>query len=231
MEILYKDRDILVCYKEAGLAVQNARPGCIDLESMLKNELRAGNPAGGVPYLAVVHRLDQPVSGILCFALNRETAAVLSRAVQDGSIEKTYHALCRPGPYIYKEKTELPQQGELVDFLLKEARTNLSRVVPEGTKGAKKAVLDYRLLKAENGKALYEIHLHTGRHHQIRVQLSHAHLPIVGDRKYGKAGPEAFDERRFPALCACRLVFTHPVTGERMEFSVQDGFSLNTEGI
>ncbi len=189
MKILYRDQDILVCYKEAGLAVQNARPGCMDLESMLRNELRLENPESGVPYLAVVHRLDQPVAGILCFARNRQAAL------------------------LYKEETDLPRQGRLTDYLIKDPKTNLSRVVSEGTKGARKAVLDYQLLQARQGEALYEIRLHTGRHHQIRVQLSHAHLPIAGDRKYGRNVSNSREKRSFPALCACRLTLLHPRTG------------------
>ena len=225
MKILYRDEDILVCYKEAGLAVQNARPGCMDLESMLRNELRLENPESGVPYLAVVHRLDQPVAGILCFARNRQAAAVLSREVQDGSMEKVYHALCLPEPLLYKEETDLPRQGRLTDYLIKDPKTNLSRVVSEGTKGARKAVLDYQLLQARQGEALYEIRLHTGRHHQIRVQLSHAHLPIAGDRKYGRNVSNPLEKRSFPALCACRLTLLHPRTGKKMIFSVEDGLT------
>ena len=98
----------------------------------------------------------------------------------------------------------------------------MSKVVPAGTKGAKKCELSYEVLREENGTCLLKIRLLTGRHHQIRLQLSHAGVPVVGDQKYGK--PE--EKGRSLALCACELAFRHPVTGEKMRFLEPPTFSL-----
>lgn len=222
MTIIYEDSDILVCHKEAGLPVQSARPGQKDLESMLLTYLREKEDADHVPYLAVVHRLDQPVEGLLVFARNKKAAAGLSRSVQDGRMKKTYRALCVPDRNFYKKVDDIPREGTLRDYLVKDSRTNLSRVAEPGTKGAREAVLDFRVLRAGDdsgtgGRVLLEINLHTGRHHQIRVQLSHAHLPIAGDRKYGNSETEL----PFPALCAYRIEFPHPRTGKRLSFVME----------
>ena len=138
--ILYEDKDILVCHKPAGLAVQNARIGAMDLESMLKNYISTKNP-GKMPYLAVVHRLDQPVEGILVFALNQKAAASLSSQMAGKDASKKYLAVTDRIP----ENTE----GILEDYLKKEPKGNVSSVVSKGTKGAKKARLAYKVLETE----------------------------------------------------------------------------------
>lgn len=213
-DILMEDRDILVVQKHAGMAVQNARMGQMDLEHALLNELAgraAQNPAGNtrmqIPYLAVVHRLDQPVEGVLVFAKNKEAAGKLGRQVQDGTMKKEYLAVC-------EGKMEKQGVRKLENYLYKDGKSNTSRVVKEGTKGAKKAVLEYEVLRAENDRSLVQIHLGTGRHHQIRVQFSYAGYPLCGDIKYGAK------EKGALALCAYRLSFCHPRTGKRMEFTV-----------
>lgn len=217
MNILYEDSQILVCYKESGLPVQTARLGDRDLESILKNYLR--EQTGKPPFLGVVHRLDQPVEGVLVFARTPQAAAGLSRQAADGGMKKVYHAVVRlPG--------EAAGEGTLTDYLLKDGKSNTSRIVPAQTKGAKRAELDYRILKvreweSERGDriALAQIRLHTGRHHQIRVQMADAGMPLLGDRKYGgiKEG-----EGRFPlALCAVSLDFIHPKTGKKMHVTCQ----------
>lgn len=228
MNIIYEDPDILVCHKEAGLAVQSARLGQKDLESMLLMYLRQKEKVDHVPYLSVVHRLDQPVEGLLVFARNKKAAAFLSQAVRDGGMKKTYRALCVPDRNFYKRKEDIPAEKTLRDYLVKDPRTNLSSVTAAGTKGAREAVLDFRIIPAGNnrwtaGRILLEISLHTGRHHQIRVQLANAHLPIAGDRKYGGIQPESENgDFRFPALCAYRLDFIHPGTGRKMTFVLDE---------
>lgn len=209
--ILYEDGEILVCHKPAGMAVQSARMGAMDLESALKNYLAAEKP-GEMPYLAVIHRLDQPVEGVLVFAKNPRAAAALNRQLTEGKTEKLYLAVTGGAP--------AKEEDTLEDWLKKDARTNTSSVVPEGTPNAKKARLSYKVLgqAGENPVlTLVEVHLYTGRHHQIRVQLSHAGMPLLGDRKYGAEGAGTAD---FPALCAFRLSFAHPKTGKPMCFQI-----------
>ncbi len=209
-EILYRDEDLCVIHKRAGLAVQSARASVPDLMSMLRNEFLAEGIRN--PYLGLVNRLDQPVEGILLIALNEKAAADLSRQVADHiHMEKWYQALVCGKP---SEKS-----GTLVDYLLKDGRTNISRVVPEGTKGSKRSELKYEVLESWEDKSLLKIRLLTGRHHQIRVQLAHAGIPIVGDAKYGTAGGQL-------CLCSFKTAFRHPRTGKRMEFEVKPEFPV-----
>ena len=197
--ILYEDKDILVCHKPAGLAVQNARVGNMDMESLLKNYIAQKVP-GKMPYLGIIHRLDQPVEGVLVFALNPKAAADLSRQMTAGKIKKTYLAVT--------EGTVKVKSAKLVDWLKKDGRTNSSAVVEGGTSGAKKDCGERNLIR---------IDLDTGRHHQIRVQMAHAGMPLVGDRKYnpGQNSQEPL------ALCSAKLGFQHPVTKKQLEFQVQ----------
>ena len=185
-----------------------------DMESTLKNYL-ASKKTGTMPYLGIVHRLDQPVEGVLVFAKNKRAAAGLTGQITSGSVTKEYLAVTDQKP----ENV----QGHLEDYLKKDGKTNTSAVVTPETDGAKKAVLDYEVLnevsdeRTLTGKRiLVRIQLGTGRHHQIRVQMTHAGMPLLGDRKYN---PE--DSSRLPlGLCSCHLVFRHPVTGKKLEFQV-----------
>lgn len=206
-DILYEDPSILVCRKRPGMAVQSAGPGRPDLESALKNYLALKNPDKGVPYLGVIQRLDQPVEGVLVFALTKGAAASLNRQAAEGRMMKNYLALVRasltPG-----------DSGEMADRLKKEGRCSV--VLPlEGQEG-KDARLAYEVLAEGDGKSLLLIRLYTGRYHQIRCQLARREMPIVGDILYGQG------EARLGAigLCACRLSFDHPDTGRRMDFAV-----------
>ena len=213
MEIVFEDSQVLVCRKEAGLAVQSGRVGAPDLVSMLKNRL--WEREGKEPYLGVVHRLDQPVEGILLVAKNRDAAADLSRQAADHTrMEKWYRALvCGKLP---------EKEGMLVDYLTEDARENRSGICPPDTPGAKECRLSYRVLEEGGGWSLVEIRLLTGRRHQIRVQMAHAGAPVMGDRKYGKADPGS----RGLALCSFRLTFCHPRTGEPLSFQVEPTFPV-----
>lgn len=201
--ILYEDRDIIVCHKPAGIAVQSARLGEKDLVSMLNNHLaeqagserKSGDSAakkrtarGGTPMepIRVVHRLDQPVEGVLVFAKTKKAAAGLSKQVTDGTMKKTYQAVCcvtEKGRSWLEEAGGL-QWHALTDYLVKDARTNTSSVTEKGKKDAKEARLSFRIVAQCGALALAEIRLDTGRHHQIRVQMAHAGLPLYGDVKY-----------------------------------------------
>lgn len=231
--IVYEDESIIVVYKPAGIATQTARVGQQDMVSELKNYLaRTGHQKGKAPYLGMVHRLDQPVSGLLVFAKTREAAAKLSRQVTEGQMQKYYYAVVLGKP----EK----ETGRLENYLYKDGKTNQSMVVREGFPDAKKAELEYRLVKSLNAffenpedplvfpkppeVSLMEVKLITGRHHQIRVQLSHAGLPLLGDSKYGSEQSKLLSrqaECKNPALCAYRLSFVHPASKKKMNFEKQ----------
>ena len=185
--------------------MQSARASVPDLMSMLRNDLLEEGMKN--PYLGLVNRLDQPVEGILLVAFNEKAAADLSRQVADHiHMEKWYQALVCGKPSA--------KSGTLVDYLLKDARNNLSKVVPEGTRGSKRSELTYEVLESWENQTLLKIRLLTGRHHQIRVQLSHAGMPLVGDRKYNPVE----NSREALALCSVQLEFTHPASGKKMKF-------------
>ena len=218
-EILYEDNSVLVIRKPAGLAVQSARIGQADVVSELKSYLAKQAGAGqGEPYLAVIHRLDQPVEGILVFGKTPEAAKSLSAQITAGKMEKIYLAVT------YGKQAEAGKKEKVLeDYLKKDGKSNTSSVVNAHTPGAKKARLSYEVLgeavDAISGKKkwLLRIHLDTGRHHQIRVQMAHAGMPLVGDRKYnpGQNSQEPL------ALCSAKLGFQHPVTKKQLEFQVQ----------
>lgn len=259
MKILYEDKDIIVVYKESGLPVQAGSASQKDLISVLKNYLasessgRSGeNEESGKkhkePYLGIVHRLDQPVEGLLVFAKNNKAAGILSRQVQakaDGrsDMRKVYQAMVILKDRAAYDKAVKAKHSVVVlqDYLKRNYARNITEIVPETEKDAKWAELTYRTLQiftrddkpAESGRqgvkipegclgvALLEIHLHTGRHHQIRVQLAGAGMPLDGDRKYGPAGLY-YDHNLM--LCSSFLQFRHPSTGKKMQFTVKPGF-------
>ena len=213
--ILYEDKDILVCHKPAGVAVQSARFGMADMESSLKNHLALKTP-GKMPYLGIIHRLDQPVEGVLVFAKTPKAAAELNRQITSKTVTKEYLAVTAQLP---EEK-----QGHLEDYLKKDNRTNSSSVVTPKTPGAKKASLDYSIQEeikdertATGKRILVKIILDTGRHHQIRVQLSHEGIPLLGDRKYNPSGEKGTSL----GLCSSCLEFKHPRTGKMMKFETE----------
>lgn len=229
-EIIYEDEQILVCHKPAGVPTQSSRIGTKDMVSILKNHLlqtrqkqelsrtKNGAKAGTSrePYLAVIHRLDQPVEGLLVFAKTPIAAKELSRQLSTSGFGKYYRAQA-VGLF---EHTE----GTLEDYLVKDGHSNTSRVCDANTSGAKLARLHYQVtgsgtLPSGEPFSQLEIHLDTGRHHQIRVQFANAGHPLVGDRKYGT--PAASSSRQL-MLCACRLEFMHPVTNKTMSFYLKE---------
>lgn len=214
LNILYEDDAIIVCLKEAGVATQTKQIGQRDMESMLKTyRMQKGEAA----YVGVIHRLDQPVSGVMVFAKTKEAAADLSRQVSTKAADKYYYAVTDGIP----EK----KAGTLEDYLLRDGKTNISKVVTNQTGGAKRAELSYEVLAKNDTQALLKIKLATGRHHQIRVQMANAGWPLVGDRKYN------FKENMKPGkqpmcLCSYKLAFTHPNTKKKMEFEIDNPFQI-----
>ncbi len=217
-KVIYEDNEVLVCYKPAGLAVQTGRIGQADMVSELKNYLKKTQKN---PYLGLVHRLDQPVEGLLVFGKTQKATAVLSSQLQKGTLNKRYYAVVCGKP--------TSDSGELVDYLNKSA-DNKAEIVTE--KEGKKAVLQYKVLEngvcceenSENQRMEYtllEVHIDTGRFHQIRAQLSHAGCPILGDQKYGTEASARLSRElsvRNVALCACEVEFVHPASGEKVSF-------------
>ena len=237
-EILYEDEAIIVCVKPDGMPAQSDRCMSQDMVSFLKTHL-VEQGVKGEPYIAIVHRLDRPVGGVMVFAKTKEAAADLSRQVQEKSMAKYYQAVLNG---------RLPDfEGTFDDYLIKDSKTNLSRVCEEGTEGAKEAVLHYEVLfNLAADKEIYTyalIELETGRHHQIRCQMAHHKVPIYGDTKYnpkyqkdtrkqaanskqaGKGKPaNKTNKEKAPgqiALIATRLEFKHPVTKEHMVFKTE----------
>ena len=212
MDIVYKDSDIIVVNKAAGVPVQTKSITQKDLESEIKKILVSEGIKN--PYLAVINRLDQPVSGLVLFALNKNAAAKLSDDLIKGRIDKYYKAEIL-GEFEQKE-------GVLEDMLYKDAKANVSYVTDEKNphfKESKKAVLEYK----EVSPGSLEIKLITGRHHQIRVQLAHAGHPLLGDTKYGTDESREETVKRGIKelkLQAYKLEINHPRTGERMEFQI-----------
>ena len=206
LEILYEDCDIILCRKPAGVAAQTKRIGQQDMESLLKN-YRAKK--GETPYVGVVHRLDQPVEGLMVFAKNQKAAASLSKQIQEHMIGKYYYAVSEHSP--------AQPEGILENYLVTDKKTNHT-TVSKACKGAKKAVLSYQVLEHKKKRTLYNIKLDTGRQHQIRVQFAHMGCPLVGDSKYGNV--ENGQRREALALCSYRLQFMHPVTGKQIDYSI-----------
>ena len=218
LNIIYEDEAIIVCEKEAGIATQTKKIGQKDMESMLRTyRMQKGEPS----YIGVVHRLDQPVRGVMVFAKTKEAAADLSRQVSEKTADKYYYAVVDGVP-----KKEM---DTLVDYLLKDGKTNLSKVVGKDTKDAKRAELSYEVLEKNETQALLKIKLLTGRHHQIRVQMAYAGYPLLGDRKYNPVENETnLSKNSFQQLCLCsyKLSFLHPSTKRKMEFELQNPFQL-----
>ena len=201
--IIYEDEDIIVCKKPAGVATQTRRIGQADMESLLKN-YRASK--GELPYIGVVHRLDQPVEGIMVFAKNKEAAADLSRQIKTKLADKYYYAMTDGVP----EK----KKGTLEDELLQNGKTNTSEVVERGTPQAKHASLSYEVVEQDGKHAVLRIKLDTGRHHQIRTQLAHIGCPIKGDLKYG--APRSNPDGGI-SLLSHRVTFVHPVSKQPID--------------
>ena len=209
-DIQYEDKDLLVVYKPAGLATQSARVTSPDLVSAVTRHLK------GAP-VYVVHRLDQPVEGLLVLAKTKQAAAGLSKQLLAGTLNKQYYALVH-------QTEEFPTEGTLVDHLWKNPQTQKAEIVAQASGKGKQAKLQYRVLTQEADTALLDVRIETGRFHQIRAQLAHAGFPILGDQKYGtQASVERSKELgiRHVSLFAYALTFTHPKTGKQMEFRVK----------
>lgn len=199
MDIIYQDKDILVCVKPAGV-LSTDEPG--GLPELVREAL--GDPGANV---RTVHRLDRTVSGLMVVARRSKAASELSRQIRNGEFGKEYMAVCHG--------TLQDDHGEFRDLLLRNKQERKTYIVTEPGKDVQEALLEYWVLNRAEDMTRVRIRLHTGRTHQIRAQFSGRGLPLVGDKKYGI--PE--DDCRI-ALWSCRLTFQHPYSGKPMEFTL-----------
>jgi 23S rRNA pseudouridine1911/1915/1917 synthase len=203
--ILYEDNHIIVVVKDPNIPVQADDSNDMDMLTMIKDYLKKKYQKPGNVYVGLVQRLDRPVGGVMVFAKTSKAASRLSDQIRKNEIQKTYLAL------VHGKMDK--QTATLENYLLKDEQTHSSSVVDVNT--GKKAVLDYDVIKYDMKRdlSLLEIKLHTGRHHQIRVQLSYIHHPIYGDQRYGqdKAGIQIH-------LRASKLTFNHPTKNEMLTF-------------
>ncbi|MGZ3902382.1 MAG: RluA family pseudouridine synthase [Bacteroidia bacterium] len=202
-EIIYEDEILLVCNKQAGLMVEPDRNNFPNLLQYVKNYLKE-TTGQKLPYVQHLHRLDRPVSGVVLFTKQKEYLKNLSEQFAERKVSKIYFALTASAP----EKN----QGTLEQWHRKEKKKGV--IVTEGTEYAEKIKLDYKV-KSHGANFLWEIDLHTGKFHQIRIQLSHLGCPVIGDELYGSLIPY---KPHAIALHAAKLSITHPLSGKQLTF-------------
>ncbi len=204
--VLHEDNHIIIINKRAGDIVQGDKTGDKPLSDVVKEYIKEKYNKPGNVFLGTVHRLDRPTSGIVIFARTSKALERLNKMLREKSIKKTYFA-------VVKDKLK-SKENTLINFLKKNPKNNKSKAFPKEINGSKKAILHYKVIKELTNYSLLEIDLETGRHHQIRCQLSTIGHPIKGDLKY-----------RFPRsnkngsihLHARKISFTHPVNKELIE--------------
>ncbi len=209
LNVIYEDNHIIVVEKPVNIPSQADKTGDVDMLTIIKQYLKEKYNKPGEAYLGLVHRLDRPVGGVMVFAKTSKAASRLSEQVRNKTFKKRYLVICNG-------KMDL-ERGELEDYLIKNEKTNMSKVVSKETKNSKLALLDYEVLKydKELNLSVLKINLHTGRHHQIRVQLSSRNHSIYGDNKYGGRG-----HGKQICLWAYELSIVHPTTKEELTFRV-----------
>lgn len=207
LKIIYEDNHIIVVEKKPNIPSQSDKTGDIDMITIIKKYLKEKYKKPGNVYLGLIHRLDRPVGGVMIFAKTSKAASRISEEVRNKTFKKKYLAVV--------DGRINKQSGILEDYLYKDERNNISKVVDKNKKNSKLAKLDYEVLIYDEVKdlSLIKVNLHTGRHHQIRVQLSNFGHSIFGDQKYGKRG-----KGKQIALWAYELKIIHPITKEEMIF-------------
>ena len=207
LKVIYEDNHIIVVEKIPNIPSQADKTGDIDMLTLVKKYIKEKYNKPGNVYLGLIHRLDRPVGGIMIFAKTSKAAGRLSEQVRDKIFRKKYLT-------VVDGKIE-KKIGTLEDYLYKDERNNISKVVNKEKKNAKFAKLDYEVItyNAIKNLSLVKVNLHTGRHHQIRVQFSNFGHSIFGDQKYGTRG-----QGKQIALWAYELSIKHPITKENMTF-------------
>lgn len=205
MTVLYEDNHIIIVNKSSSEIVQADNTGDVPLSEMVKDYIKEKYGKPGNVFLGVVHRLDRPVSGVVVFARTSKALSRLNEMFRTKEVHKTYWALVKNRP--------TPPKGNCVNWLMRNERRNKSYICAPGTSGAKEAILDYEYIGRTDNYVLLEVHLETGRHHQIRCQLAHLGCPIKGDLKYGapRSNPDG-------SIClhARRVQFVHPVSKQEI---------------
>lgn len=205
LNVLYEDNHLLVVEKPRNMPVQEDASKDLDLLNFSKQYLVKKHNKPGDAFLGLVHRLDRPVGGVLLFGKTSKGASRISNEIRLNRLDRVYYTVVRGIPSKNK--------ATLTDFLLKDTSTNMTSVVNKSNKDAKKAVLDYEVIQTDKKEnlSLLRVKLHTGRSHQIRVQLAHLGYPIYGDQRYGarvnKVGQQI-------ALWAYELAVKHPTKDE-----------------
>lgn len=205
MQVVYEDNHIIIVYKESGEIVQGDKTGDTPLAETVKAYIKEKYAKPGAVFLGVVHRLDRPVCGLVVFARTSKALSRLNDMFRQGEVHKTYWALVQNQP-------ALPE-GTLEHWLTRNEKQNKSYAYPREVPGSKKAILKYRLIGQSERYYLLEINLLTGRHHQIRCQLSAMGCPIKGDLKYGSKRSNADGSI---SLLSHRIDFIHPVSKEHI---------------
>lgn len=209
-KVLYEDNHLIAVYKPAGILVQGDKSGDVSMMEEVKSYLKNKYSKPGNVFLGLIHRLDRNVDGIVLFAKTSKGASRLSEQFREHTVEKIYHAWVTG---IVKDKNKT-----LVNYLKHDENQNYAEVFDNETRGADRAELSFELIKTEENFSLLKIKLKTGRHHQIRAQLSHIGHPIVGDSKYGST-------LRLPdqkiALTETSLSFTTATTDERQTVTLE----------
>lgn len=198
MKLIYVDEAIVVCEKPQRV-LSTDEPGGVP--ELVRRELNTED-------VRTVHRLDRVVGGLMVLARTAAAASELSRQIREDEFEKEYLAVVHGSPEY--------DVGKLWDLLLRDKARKMTMVTTQEGKGVQPASLRYRVLNRSNGMSRVRIQLETGRTHQIRVQFASRGMPLVGERKYS-----ALEDPCEIALWSCRLAFTHPSTGEKMEFTLE----------
>ena len=206
LNVIYEDNHIIVVEKIPNIPSQSDATGDVDMLTLVKDYIKEKYQKPGNVYIGLVHRLDRPVGGIMVFARTSKAASRLSNQIREKTFKKEYLAIV---------DGKMNNEGTLENYLYKDEKANTSKVVDKNKKNSKFAKLDYELLAYDKEKnlSLIKINLHTGRHHQIRVQLANIGHSIYGDQKYGKRGKD-----KQIALWAYKITFEHPTKKEKISF-------------
>lgn len=205
MQVVYEDNHIIIVYKQSGEIVQADKSGDAPLSDSVKRYLKEKYNKPGNVFLGVTHRLDRPVAGLVMFAKTSKALSRLNSMFRNGEVHKTYWAITRNAP--------AEPEGTLTDWLVRNERINKTFAYDHEVTGSKKSILIYRVLSHSDHYTMLEIKLLTGRHHQIRCQLSHMGCPIKGDLKYGagRSNPDGGI-----SLLSRRMEFEHPVSHKQV---------------
>ena len=205
MEVLYEDNHIIIVYKEAGEIVQGDKTGDEPLSEIVKRWIKDKYKKPGNVFLGIVHRLDRPVSGLVVFAKTSKALTRLNNMFRNGEVHKTYWAIVTRPPF--------EKEATLTDWLVRNERQNKSYAYNHQVATSKKSILHYKVINQSERYTLLEINLMTGRHHQIRCQLSNMDCPIKGDLKYGA---QRSNSDGSISLLSHRIEFIHPVSKENI---------------